>query len=69
MTEMERDETTSEEARAVFARTLQHCRQITGQEWRESRTVWRRLKQRWAYLLLVRLDPYLARWQWRALPD
>jgi len=57
------------EARALFAGTLQHCRAVTPAEWRKSRTVWRRLKQRWAYLLLARLDPYLAHRQWRALPD
>jgi hypothetical protein len=59
----------AEEARAVFAESLKHCRQITKEEWRKSRTIWRRLKQRWAYWLLVRIDPYLARRQWRALPD
>ncbi len=59
----------AEEARAVFAGALKQCRPITLESWRKSRTVWRRLKQRWAYWLLVRLDPYLARWQWRALPD
>ena len=32
----------------------------------ESRTIWRRLKQRWAYWLLVRIDPYIARWR---VPD
>jgi cardiolipin synthase len=56
-------------ARALFTRTRQHCRPITLEQWRASRTIWRRLKQRWAYWLLVRLDPYLARWQWRTLPD
>jgi cardiolipin synthase A/B len=59
----------AQEARALFARTLLHCRPITLDAWRQSRTLWRRLKQRWAYWLLVRLDPYLARWQWRTLPD
>ncbi len=57
------------EARAVFADALRHCRQITREQWRETRTLWRRLKQRWAYWLLVRIDPYLARRQWRDLPD
>jgi cardiolipin synthase A/B len=57
------------EARAIFARSLTHCRPITLAEWRQSRTLWRRLKQRWAYWLLVRIDPYLARRQWRDLPD
>jgi cardiolipin synthase len=57
------------EARAIFAGSLAHCRQITREEWRKSRSIWRRLKQRWAYWLLVRIDPYLARRQWQELPD
>lgn len=57
------------QARAIVARALAHCRPITRQEWRKSRTIWRRLKQRWAYWLVVRIDPFLARRQWRALPD
>ena len=59
----------AEQARALFAEALRHCREVTREEWRNSRTIWRRLKQRWAYWLLVRIDPYLARRQWRALPD
>jgi len=59
----------AEQARAIFARTLGHCREVTREEWRRSRTIWRRLKQRWAYWLLMRIDPYLARRQWQALPD
>jgi cardiolipin synthase A/B len=59
----------AEQARALFAESLKHCRRVTREEWRKSRTFWRRFKQRWAYWLLVRIDPYLARRQWRALPD
>ena len=59
----------ADQARAIFARSLTHCRPITREEWRQSRTIWRRLKQRWAYWLLVRIDPYIARRQWQALPD
>jgi cardiolipin synthase len=59
----------AEQARAIFAGSLTHCRPITREKWRQSRTIWRRLKQRWAYWLLVHFDPYLARRQWRALPD
>jgi cardiolipin synthase len=59
----------ADEARAIFAGRLAHCRQITPEEWSQSRTIWRRLKQRWAYWLLVRIDPYVARQQWQALPD
>ena len=29
---------------------------------------WQRMKQRWAYFLLNRIDPYVARRQWRGLP-
>ena len=59
----------AEQARTVFADTLKHCRQITREEWRRSRTIWRRLKQRWAYWLLVRIDPYVARRRWQDLSD
>ena len=59
----------ADQARAIFAGTLDHCVPVTAQEWRESRTIWGRLKQRWAYFLLVHIDPYIARRQWKALPD
>jgi cardiolipin synthase len=54
--------------RKIFEEVQKHCRQITAEDWRRSRSLWRRLKHRWAYFLLNRLDPYLARRQWRALP-
>jgi cardiolipin synthase len=57
------------QARAIFAGSLAHCREITREEWRKSQTIWRRLQQRWAYWLLVRIDPHLARRQWQELPD
>lgn len=57
------------EARQVFTSMLNHCREITFDEWVKSRGLWRRIKQRWAYLLLVRFDPLVARWRWRAVPD
>ena len=53
----------------IFHEALQHCRRIELTEWRRSRTFWQRLKRRWAYFLLARIDPYIARRQWRALPD
>jgi len=59
----------AEQARAIFANSLRHCRQITFEQWRHSRTLWRRLKQRWAYFLLARIDPYIAKRQWKRLPD
>ena len=59
----------AKEAREIFAKNLKHCRRVTAEEWRKSRSFWRKLKQRWAYFLLNHLDPYLARRQWRDLPD
>ena len=55
-------------ARGIFEEILKHCRHITAEEWRQSRTFWQRLKRRWAYFLLNQVDPYIARRQWRALP-
>jgi cardiolipin synthase A/B len=57
------------QARAVFRGALAHCREVQLEEWRKARGLWERIKQRWAYFLLVRVDPYLARRQWRSLPD
>jgi len=56
-------------AREIFMNHLAHCKRVTGEEWRKSRTLWRRLKQHWAYFLLSRIDPYMARRQWRLLKD
>jgi cardiolipin synthase len=57
------------EANEVFERTLKHCRKITGEDWKNARTLWGRLKQRWAYFCLVRIDPWVARWRWRTTSD
>jgi hypothetical protein len=57
------------QARALFENMGRNCRHITSESWRQSRTLWGRIKRRWAYLLLVRIDPYIARWQWRGMPD
>jgi cardiolipin synthase len=59
----------AEQARGIFAEDLKHCSRIELEEWRKSRTLWQRLKRRVAYLLLVRIDPPLAKRQWRTLPD
>jgi cardiolipin synthase len=56
------------EAREIITNTLRHCRRVDPAEWRRSRTFWTRFKERWAYFLLARIDPYVARKQWRALP-
>lgn len=57
------------QAREVFAACMKNCRRIESEEWRKSRSFWQKAKQQFAYWLLVRIDPYLAQRQWRALPD
>lgn len=59
----------ADEAREIVAAALRNCRRVDLTEWRRSRTFWVRLKQRWAYFFLARVDPYVALKQWRALPD
>lgn len=56
------------DAREIFQETLEHSARVKPEAWRKSRTVWRRVKHRLAYWLLMRLDPLIARWQWRSLP-
>jgi len=56
-------------AREIFNDLLKNCRRVAAEDWSRSRTFWQRLKQRWAYFLLNRVDPYIARWQWRSLQD
>jgi cardiolipin synthase len=56
------------EARAVFDENLKNSCRIELAQWRTSRTFWQKLQERLAYWLLVRLDPWVARRQWRALP-
>lgn len=67
MIRFENDEMAGQ-AREIFAKTLERCRRVTEEEWRQSRTLWQKLKQHWAYFLLDRIDPYVARRQWRGLP-
>jgi cardiolipin synthase len=59
----------ADQAREVFARNLKHSKRIEINEWRKSRSLWQKLEQRLAYFVLVRMDPWMARLQWKALPD
>ena len=58
-----------QQAREIFEQNLKRCRRIEPAEWRASRSIWQRLKQRLACWLLVQVDPWMARWQWRSLPE
>jgi cardiolipin synthase len=61
------DESVAAEARAVFARTLKHCRRIELAGWRKSQTLWQRFHQRWAHFLVARVDQYVALRQFRSV--
>jgi cardiolipin synthase len=56
-------------ARAVFDGCRAHCNEVRRAPWRRHRSLWTRLKQRFAYLVMARLDPWLTESQWRGLPD
>jgi len=51
------------EAREIFAADLKHCRRIDRKEYRRARKPWQGLLERWAFFILARVDPYLARQQ------
>lgn len=55
-------------ARGCFQECLAYSRRIEFAAWCKSRTWWRRLKQRWAYFVLVHVDPFVARWQYKRIP-
>lgn len=57
------------QAREIFAAARQHSQPINLEAWKRSRTFWTRLKERLTYYLLARVDPHLARLQWKALPE
>ena len=50
-------------ASRIFQKDLEHCLPIRLKEWIKARTLWGKLKSRFAYLLLARLDPYVVSWQ------
>jgi cardiolipin synthase len=49
------------EAGEIFDHMLRHSRRIDAETWRASRSLWTRLLEKWAYFVLARVDPYLAR--------
>lgn len=57
------------EAREIFGAAQAHGRRIEFGEWKRARSFWTRLKERWAYFVLARVDPHVAQRQWRALPE
>jgi cardiolipin synthase len=53
------------QADGIFERVLAYSRRIELESWRKARTLMDRFRSRLAYLLLARLDPMVADWQWR----
>jgi cardiolipin synthase len=54
--------------REIFNAKLSYCKRIEWQAWRKSRTLWERIRARFAYWVLAHLDVAVARYQWRLLP-
>ena len=55
------------EASEIFDGDLKHCRRIDRKGHFRGRRVWHGLLERWAFFILARLDPYIARQQRRNL--
>lgn len=57
------------EAREIFSEALAQSSSIDIATWKRSRTFWMKLKERFAHLVLARIDPHVARLQWKWLPE
>ncbi len=53
------------EAETIFENLLRHSRRIDPAAWPRERSLWEKLKEHLAYLTLARLDPWLARFNFR----
>jgi cardiolipin synthase len=51
------------EAREIFNADLKHCHRIDRKSYRRARKPWQGVLERWAFFILARVDPYLARRQ------
>lgn len=59
----------AEEAREIFVNALKHSVAVDSATWKKARGFWMKLKERVAYFFLARIDPHVARQQWKSLPD
>jgi cardiolipin synthase len=55
------------EARQIFDKAVAHSVRLEKTAWKKSRSFWSKLKERWAFFFLARLDPCLSRRQLRNL--
>ncbi len=56
-------------ARAVMEDCRRCCLEVQKESWLRQGSLWTRLKQRFAHFVMARLDPWVAKTQWRSLPD
>jgi cardiolipin synthase A/B len=61
------DPAIAREACARFDADLAHAARVDSQAWRRSRTLWEKLKEYWAWTVLVHWDATFARWQTKRL--
>jgi len=61
------DAAVATEARAIFDEDLRHAKRIDPATWRASRSLWEKLKERFAHFVVARLDTRIARMQMRGL--
>lgn len=57
------DPTFAQQGRNLFDADLQLSERIDPATWAQSRSAWQKFQERWAYFLLARLDPAIARRQ------
>jgi cardiolipin synthase A/B len=55
------DSSVATQARAIFQEDLRHSVRIEPAKWRKARSFWGKCKESWAYFILARMDPYMAR--------
>jgi phosphatidylserine/phosphatidylglycerophosphate/cardiolipin synthase-like enzyme len=55
------------QGREIFEADLQQAVRVEPQQWQQARGFWQRLIEQWAYILMARLDPYVARNQRKSL--
>jgi cardiolipin synthase len=51
----------------MFDEDLKYSRQIHRMTWKKSRTLWEKIKERWAYFFLARVDPFVHRAEMKLL--
>ena len=61
------DKKLAKEARLFFSQDVTLSRKIEASTWRKSRTFWAKLLEQWAFFVLARFDPLIARRQLRNL--